>query len=148
MRLTLATVLLLSSQLSYATTITSLLNAVEKQPQTVLDSLNVRKGALGERKIVDRLMPKLDGFAGYEIYNRPSNLRPVLPSEMQTPGAALPFSKNISRVGVQFSWPVFIKSLYTLKEKASLLRLASKDKKRLNRITREAKIVGSVAYMR
>jgi len=148
MRLTLATVLLLSSQLSYATTITSLLNAVEKQPQTVLDSINIRKGALGERKIIDRLMPKLDGFAGYEIYNRPSNLRPVLPSEMQTPGAALPFSKNISRVGVQFSWPVFIKSLYTLKEKASLLHLASKDKKRLNRITREAKVVGSVAYMR
>jgi outer membrane protein TolC len=148
MKVKLTLTLLLAGQLSYATTITSLLNAVDKQPQTILDSLNVKKGALGERKIADRLMPTLDGFAGYEMYNRPSSLRPVLPSEMQTPGVALPFSKNISRVGVQFSWPVFVKSLYTLKEKASLLRLASKDKKRLNRITKEAKVVGSVAYMR
>ncbi len=148
MKVKLTLTLLLAGQLSYATSITDLLKAVEKQPQSTLDSLNIQQGALGERKIADKLMPTLDAFAGYEVYNRPSNLRPVLPSEMQTPGTALPFSKNISRAGVQFSWPVFVKSLTTLKEKASLLRLASKDKKRLNRITREAKVVGSVAYMR
>ncbi|WP_296823483.1 TolC family protein [Sulfurovum sp.] len=140
--------LLLAGQLAHAVTITTLLDAVKQRPQSTLDALEVQRGALGERRISDKLMPKLDAFAGYEIYNRPSNLRPVLPSEMQTPGAALPFSKNISRLGVQFSWPVFVKSLYTLKEKASLMHLAAKDKKKLNLIQREAGVVGAVAYLR
>lgn len=139
--------LLLASQLIYATNITTLLDAVKNQPQSTLDALVVQRGALGERKIADKLMPKLNAFAGYEVYNRPSNLRPVLPSEMQNPNAGLPFSKNISRLGVQFSWPLFVKSLYTLKEKASLMHLAAKDKKRLNLIQREAGVVGAVAYL-
>jgi len=140
--------LLLAGHLAHAASITTLLDAVKHRPQSTLDALEVQRGALGERRISDKFMPKLDAFAGYEVYNRPSNLRPVLPTEMQTPGAALPFSKNISRLGVQFSWPVFVKSLYTLKEKASLMHLAAKDKKRLNLIQREAGVVGAVAYLR
>jgi len=66
---------------------------------------------------------------------------------MQNQNAALPFSKNISRLGVQFSWPLFVKSLYTLKEKTSLMHLAAKEKKRLNLIQREAGVVGAVAYL-
>ena len=139
--------LLLATHLLHATTITNLLDAVNQQPQSTLDALEVEKGALGERKIADKLMPKLDAFAGYEVYNRPSNLRPVLPTEMQNQNAGLPFSKNISRLGVQFSWPLFVKSLYTLKEKASLMHLAAKEKKRVNLLQREAGVVGAVAYL-
>ena len=139
--------LLLATHLVHATSITTLLDAVKNQPQSTLDALAVQRGALGERKIADKFMPTLNAFAGYEVYNRPSNLRPVLPSEMQNSNAGLPFSKNISRLGVQFSWPLFVKSLYTLKEKASLMHLAAKDKKRLNLIQREAGVVGAVGYL-
>lgn len=139
--------LLLAGHFVHAANITTLLDAVKHRPQSTLDALEVQRGALGERKISDKLMPKFDAFVGYEVYNRPSNLRPVLPTEMQNQNAAFPFSKNISRLGAQFSWPVFVKSLYTLKEKASLMHLAAKDKKRLNLIQREAGVVGAVAYL-
>ena len=150
MRLKLSIVLLLAGELSYATTITitSLLKAIDKRPQSRLERLDVDSAALGVEKVIDRIMPKLDGFVGYEIYNRPSSLRPVLPSEMRDPHAAFPFSKNIGRAGIKFSWPLFVKSLYTLKQKATLMHLASQDKKRLSRIQREAKLVGSVAYLK
>ncbi len=148
MRLKLSIVLLLVGELSYATTITSLLKAIDKRPQSRLEQLDVDRAALGVEKVTDRMMPKLDGFVGYEIYNRPSSLRPVLPSEMKNPNASLPFSKNIGRAGLKFSWPLFVQSLYTLKQKAALMQLASQDKKRLSRIQREAKLVGSVAYLK
>jgi len=139
--------LLLAGHLLHAANITTLLDAVKDQPQSSLDALEVERGALGERKISDKLMPKFDAFAGYEIYNRPSSMRPVLPSEMQKQNVGLPFSKRIRRLGAQFSWPIFVKSLYTLKEKASLLHLAAKEKKRLSLIQREAGVVGAVAYL-
>ena len=132
----------------HATTINTLLQAIDKKPQSLLDKLDVQKASLAVDKIGDKMMPTLDGFAGYEVYNRPSSLRPVLPSEMRDPNAALPFSKNIGRVGIKFSWPVFVKSLYTLRQRAALMHLASRDKKRLSRIQREAKLVGSVAYLK
>lgn len=139
--------LLLASQLVHATTITTLLNALKHQPQSRLDALDVQAAALGERKISDKLMPKLSGFAGYEMYNQPTSVKPLLPTVTRDANTALPFSRRISRVGVQFSWPIFVKSLSTLKEKAALMHLAAKDKKRLNLIQREAGVVGTVAYI-
>ena len=147
MRLKLSMTLLLVGQFVYGTTITNLLNAVDKRPQSMLDQIDVDKATLGVEKISDKMMPTLDGFVGYEVYSRPSSLRPVLPSEMRDLHAALPFSKNIGRAGIKLSWPIFVKSLYTLKGKATLMQLASKDKKRLGRIQREAQVVGSVAYL-
>jgi len=140
--------LLLCGQWAYGTSITTLLKAVDKRPQSILDRLDMQQAALGVDKITDKLMPTLDGFAGYEVYNRPSALRAVLPSEMKDPTATLPFSKDIARAGVKFTWPVFVKSLYTMREKAVFMHLASKDKKRLSRIQREAQVVGVVANMR
>ena len=97
-------------------------------------------------------MPKVNLFGGYEHYNTPSGLLPVVPNEMSAmlkdPGISQPFSKNILRGGIEFSWPLFVKSIYTLEEKAELLNLASKEKKKLNLIQREAVVVGSVAQLR
>ncbi len=148
MRLKFSIVLLLASELSCATNITTLLNAIDKRPQSRLEQIDVNRASLGVNKVTDMMMPKLDGFVGYEMYNRPSALRAILPSEMKNPNAPLLFSKKIRRAGVRFSWPIFVKLLYTLKEKTELMHLASKDKKRLSRIQREAKLVGSVAYLR
>jgi len=143
-----AALLLCSATGAEAVTIHTLLEHVKKRPQYQLDTIAVKRGVLGERKIEDKLLPTLDGFAAVEIYNRPSSLRPVLPSEMRKPQNGLPFSKRIGRVGAQFAWPVFVKSLYTLKEKASLMHMAAKEKQRLNLISHEAEVVGAVANMR
>ena len=134
------------SQLN-ATDITTLLSAIDKQPQTLLDDVAVKEADLQKRAVDDKLMPKLDGFLGYERYSHPSSLRPVLPSEMKNPNATLPFSKGIARAGANLSWPLFVKSLYTLKKKASLMHLAAKDMKKISLLQREASVIGMVAQL-
>ena len=145
-------VLLLAAQLLQANNITMLLNALEKRPQSQLDSIAVEKSTLGEAVLNDKLMPKVDLYAGYEIYSSPNGLLPVPPNELigmvQDQSVGQPFSKQIMREGLNFSWPIFVKSIYTLKEKARLLHMASKEKKRLNLLQRQAVVVGSVAQLR
>ncbi|HHD72968.1 MAG TPA: hypothetical protein ENL02_03580, partial [Epsilonproteobacteria bacterium] len=125
-----------------ATSITTLLNRLEKRPESRFDTLTIEKSALGLEAIHDKRMPVVNLYGGYEHYNTPNGLRPVVPMEMSAmlkDGAIpQPFSQNILRGGVEYNWPLFVKSLYTLEEKASLLTLAAKEKKKLNLIQREA----------
>jgi len=134
-----------------ATNITTLLNALEKRPEYRLDLLEVEKSSLGIRSAKDKIKPKIDLFAGYETYSSPNGLLPIAPNTMmdmvKDQQIAQPFSKHIFKEGASFSWPIFVKSVYTLEEKARLLHLASRDKQRLNLIQREAVVVGSVAQM-
>ena len=135
-----------------ATSITSLLNSLENRPESRLDNLDIEKSTLRKQAIGDKMMPTVNLYGGYEIYNTPNGLLPVVPNQMskmlQNPSIAQPFSKNILRGGVEFTWPLFVKSIYTLKDKAELLNLAAKEKKKLNLIQREAVVVGSVAQLR
>ncbi len=151
MRYKILITLALSLELN-ATTITTLLNSLERRPEARIDSLDVDKSSLGKDALHDKLMPVVSLYGGYEISNSPNGLIPVPPNTLigmvQDKSVAQPFSKKIFREGVSFTWPIFIKSIYTLEEKAQLLHLASKDKKRLNFIQREALVVGSVAQLR
>lgn len=135
-----------------ATSITSLLNSLEKRPEHRLDMLDVEKSALGRQAVSDKLMPTVGLYAGYEISNSPNGMLPVPPNTMigmvKDQSIWQPFSKQIFREGVNFTWPLFVKSIYTPEEKAELLNLAAKEKKKLNLIQREAVVVGSVAQLR
>jgi len=146
-----ALALLVAVQLLQAKSITMLLNRLEKMPESQLDRLSVEKSKLGERALSDKLMPKVDISAGYEVYSSPNGMLPVAPNELigmvKDQSIGQPFSKQIMREGVSFSWPLFVKSIYTLKEKAQLLHLAAKEKKRLNLLQRQAIVVGSVAQL-
>ncbi|MBA1420076.1 MAG: TolC family protein [Epsilonproteobacteria bacterium] len=143
---------LLSLNVAHATNIQTLLSALEHRPENRLDLIAVDKSHLAEQVLNDKLMPKVDLYAGYEIYNSPNGLLPIAPNELldmvkdQTIGQ--PFSKNIMREGASFTWPLFIKSIYTLKEKAQLLHLAAKEKRKLGIYQRQAIVVGSVAQLR
>jgi len=134
-----------------ATNITTLLNALEKRPEYRLDLLEVEKSALGMKSAKDKVRPKVDLFAGYEMSSSPNGMLPVTPNDttymVQHQEVAQPFSKTIFKEGASFSWPLFVKSVYTLEEKARLLHLATREKQRLNLIQREAVVVGSVAQM-
>ena len=136
----------------HAANITTLLNTLEHRPEYQLDSLLSQKSALQEEAIGDKLLPKIDLFGGYESYSSPNGLVPVPPNTLigmvKNQKVGQPFSKHIFREGVTFTWPLFVKSVYTLKEKAKLLHLAAKEKQRLNLIQREAVIVGAVAQLR
>ncbi len=144
---------LLFSSGAYATDITTLLNALKKRPEHRLDSLAVEKSALGEQALADKLLPSVDMHLGYEIYNSPNGMVPVPPNELihmvqNNPAVPQPFSKGIMREGASLTWPIFIKSILTLKEKARWLHLAAREKRKLSLITREATVVGSVAQLR
>ncbi len=136
----------------YATTITTLLDSLTHRPEHKLDRLIVEKSNLGKQAISDKLMPTVNLFAGYEMYSSPNGLLPVAPNELigmvKDQSIGQPFSKNIYREGVNFTWPLFVMSLYTLEDKATLLHLAAKEKKKLNLLQREAVVVGSVAQLR
>lgn len=136
----------------HAISITSLLNTLDKRPEHRLDALTVEQSGLGRQAVADKLMPTVNIFGGYELHSSPNGLLPVPPNELigmvKDQRIGQPFSKNIFREGVNFTWPLFVKSVYTLEDKAALLNLASKEKKKLNLIQREAVIVGSVAQLR
>ena len=136
----------------HAMTIGTLLNTLEYRPEHRLDTLAVEQSALGRQSASDKLMPTVNLYGGYEKYSSPNGLLPVAPNELigmvQDQSVGQPFSKDIFREGVNFTWPLFVKAVYTLEDKASLLHLAAKEKKKLNLIQREAVIVGSVAQLR
>ena len=149
---TLGVALMLSSA-AYATNITTLLNALEKRPENRLDMLAIQKSALGEQAVSDKLLPSATLNVGYEIYNSPNGMVPVPPNELihmvkNNPAVPQPFAKQIMREGASFTWPIFIKSIFTLKEKARFLNLAAREKQKLSLIQREAVVVGSVAQLR
>jgi len=136
----------------HATSITSLLDTLEKRPEHRLDLLDVEKSALGQQAVHDKLMPTVNLYGGYETYSSPNGLLPVVPNELigmvKNQSIGQPFSKKILREGLNFTWPLFVKSIYTLEDKAALLNLAAKEKQKLNFIQREAVVVGSVAQLR
>lgn len=143
--------LLLTAHLLQANNITMLLNALDKRPESQLDTIAVEKSKLTEAALNDKLMPKVNLYAGYEAYSSPNGLVPVPPNKLinmvKDQSIGQPFSRHIMREGVNFSWPIFVKSIYTLKKKARLLHMASKEKKRLNLLQRQAVVVGSVAQL-
>ncbi len=135
---------------SFALSMTDLFEALKKQPVSKVDALQVREANVGVKSAKDALYPKLYLIGSYNHYNRPSSLRPVLPTETPTLLAEdkpLPFSKDITKVGVDLNFPIFVKSLYTIRDKAKLIKLSSKQKSRLNLIQREAKILGANASL-
>ncbi len=133
-----------------ATTITDLFKSLKNQPISKRDILDVKMANLNKKSAEDALYPKLYGNLSYEHFNRPSSLRPVLPTEtsvLLANNEPLPFSKDISRAALSFDFPLFVKSLYSIKDKAKTLKVAKEQKRKLNLIQREAAILGADANM-
>ena len=129
-----------------ATTLTELFNALKKNPSIKLDDLSVKSVQIAQDLVTANLLPKLDLVGSYEHFNSPTNLLPVTPKEsasFKNPNIPQPFGKNIGRIGVTFSMPLFVKSLYTTRDKIKHLKLSAKVKKKLNFIQKEAMIVGA-----
>ncbi len=134
-----------------ATTITDLFIAIKKQPISKKDVMSVKMAGLNKQSAEDALYPKLYGSLSYEHFNRPSSMRPVLPTESPALLAnddPLPFSKNISRAGLNLSFPIFVKALYTIRDKAKVMKIAQEYKTKINFIQREATVLGADANLK
>jgi len=133
-----------------ATTIGDLFEALKNQPSNKIDSLTIQKVSLSKNKLNSMLLPKLNLFASYNSYNEPTNLRPLDPIEagkIIKKNQDLPFSQDITKVGIKAEWPLFVKSLDYLKNKVDVAKKSAKIKKRVNLYKNEATILGANAAL-
>lgn len=125
-----------------AVDITSLLKAVESQPQAVIDTLAVEQGNAAVKKAYSALYPKLFAIGSYEHYNSPTNLRPLPPTEVNiAAGESIPFSENIYRYGIQASVPVFMKEIFDMAKSLEALTEKSQIRRRLTIIRNQSAVI-------
>ena len=126
-----------------------LFHALINHSQTKSDIMLVKKAEIYENLANAKLYPKINIFAKYDHYTTPSGMVPVPPNELlsmvKDPAVAQPFSQNITREGVAFSMPLFMKSIFTMAEKAEAMQKSAQSKKDINLLKNEALIVGSNA---
>jgi len=98
-----------------------------------------------------KLYPTINLFAKYDYYTTATGMVPVPPNRLQKmladPSKAQPFSQNITREGANFTMPLFVKSLFTLSNKAQKMQESAKAKKQINLLKNEALIVGANANL-
>ncbi len=131
--------------------ITTLLEAVERQPGLQSSQLEAEATSIQLEQARSELYPKLSVFGNYERYNSPTNLRPMPPTEVSiAAGDSIPFSDQIERYGLKAEMPLFVKGIYTLANKVKQLQKVSKIGHKLNLVTRQAEVVSvdaSLAYL-
>lgn len=122
--------------------ITTLLEAAAKQPDIEASRLGIEASAIQLQQTHAELFPKISAFGSYTIFDSPTNLRPMPPTEVNIPGGeSIPFSERITRYGLKLEMPLFVKKLYTLADKVKELQQASKASYQLRLITRQATVV-------
>ena len=123
-------------------TMSSLLEAVARQPDLAASSLEITSAEVQLQQARAELYPKLSAFGNYTMYSSPTNLRPMPPTEVNAAaGDSIPFSENILRYGLKLEMPLFVKSLYSLADKVKKLQEVSRAGHQLRLISRQAAVV-------
>ena len=127
---------------SRATDIHHLLDAAARQPGYKVSELSVQESDLQKERATGALFPKLGLFGRVESYNSPTNLRPMPPTEVNfQAGESIPFSREILRYGLSFDAPVYIRELYVLRQKTTLLQEKAVTDRQLDLFGRQASVV-------
>jgi len=127
---------------AWAIDIQTLLEAVDRQPALEVRTLSIEESALQQESAAALLFPKIGAFGRAEIYNSPTNLRPMAPTEVNIQaGDAIPFSREILRYGLTLEVPVFVKEIYVLRQKAAALNAKAQLDRRLDLIGRQSAVV-------
>ena len=131
-----------------ATTMGQLFNGLRSHYQTQSDKLSISQAKNAQAIVKAQFWPKIDAFASYTHYSYPTAMKPISPtdtSKLLAQHKPLPVSRNIARVGLNLSMPIYIKSLFTLAKKAEAMRISARAKRRVNLLKNEAAIVGANA---
>ncbi len=124
-----------------------LFDALKSHSQTKSDEMVVKKAEIYEDLAAAKLYPKINLFVSHDYYTTPTNMLPVPPNTVKDPNVAQPFSDNITREGAAFTMPLFVKSIFTMVDKANVMQKSAKVKKYINLLENEAVIVGSNANL-
>ena len=128
-----------------------LFEALKNHSQTKVDEIVVQKAEVAHSQVTSRLYPKINLFGAYDNYSTPTGMIPVPPNTLlamvKDPAVAQPFSYNIYKAGARFTMPIFVKSIYTMAQKAKAMQQSARAKKQINLLQNEALIVGSNANL-
>ena len=135
-----------------ATTLPELFSALKNHAQTKADEMQVKRAKVAHTLATSKLYPKIDLFATYDNYSTPNGMIPLAPDHMlglvKDPSKpSQPFSYNIYKAGAKFTMPIFVKSIYTMANKAKAMQRSAKAKKRIDLLQNEAVIVASNANL-
>jgi len=133
-----------------ATTISELFDAIKTTPDYQLDEVMVKEMKINKQSVVNSLYPKVSIVGSVEHFNIYNSVIPITPTEsakLMATNSDLPFSQNIARIGVDFSMPLFIKSIYDNKNKMEKLLSATKYQSKIDFLKKEALIVGYVSKL-
>lgn len=136
----------------FATTLPELFDALKTHSQTQADELTVKKSEIYKDAAHSNLYPKINLVGKYDNYSLPTGMIPLAPNNMlalvQNPShPSQPFSYNIYRGGANVSMPIFVKSIFTMADKATAMQKSAKAKKHINLLKNEALIVGANANL-
>lgn len=128
-----------------ATTLNELFDALKHHSQTKSDEMVIKSAQSSHNIAMAKLYPHINLFAKYDYYTDPSGIVPVAPNELlamvKDPSVAQPFSQNITREGASFTMPLFVKTIYSMADKAQMMQKSAIEKKRINLLKNEAVIV-------
>ena len=134
-----------------AHTLPELFSALKSHSQTRADDIVIQKAAVANSQATSKLYPKINLYGTYDHYTDPTGMLPVAPNELlamvKDQSVGQPFSTDIFRAGANFTMPIFVKSIYTMADKAEAMQKSAKAKKRINLLKNEALIVGSNANL-
>ena len=135
-----------------AHTLTQLYEGLKNRSQTMFDELVVKKADAKKQEVYSNLYPKIDLIGKYDNYSLPTGMIPLAPNHMlklvqDSSHPAQPFSYNIYAAGVTINMPLFVKSIYTMAQKAQMLQQSAAAKKEINLIKNEAVIVSANANL-
>jgi outer membrane protein TolC len=123
----------------------TLFDSLKTHPQSRIDEINVELADAGKSMSHSNLFPNIDVFGRYDYYSKATGILPLPPNEMFTlikdPSLTQPFSQNLYRIGATVSMPIFVKSIYTMASKTSMMCKSAEDKKYINLLKNEAMLV-------
>jgi outer membrane protein TolC len=132
----------------------ALFDSLKTHPQSMSDEINLEQADAGKGMAHSYLFPNIDLFGRYDYYSKATGILPLPPNEMFTlikdPSLTQPFSQNVYRIGASVSMPIFVKSIYTMASKTSMMYKSAEDKKYINLLKNEAMIVSlnsNLAYI-
>jgi len=134
-----------------AHTLPELFSALKNHSQTRSDDIAIEKAGIANSQATSKLYPKINLYGTYDHYTDPTGMLPVAPNDLlamvKDQSVGQPFSEDIFRAGVNFTMPIFVKSIYTMADKAEAMQKSAKAKKKINLLKNEALIVGSNANL-
>jgi outer membrane protein TolC len=134
-----------------AHSIPELFDALKSHAQTKSDEMVVKRAEVAASQATSQLYPTISLFGSYDNYSTPTGMLPIPPDTLlamvQNPAVPQPFSYNIYKGGAKFTMPIFVKSIYTMADKAKAMQKSAAAKKHINLLQNEALIVGNNANL-